>query len=142
MKKVLKSYIVLSSAIFLAACGGQADDPEAGTAEAAQSMVAQSASADSPLIAWCMESTPSLEVCACAETALRAEAASDDYEIYAGMGPAYLERRAAGDAIEPAFDAASAEAAERLGMGLGELGRITNRMGAQHRAAINQCKNA
>ncbi len=113
----------LAASMFLSACSEGAN-----------------AAASNPLITWCME-TKSRETCECADTALRAASAENDYEIYKGMAPTYLERRAAGDDRVAAFDAASEEAAERLGMTVSELRKVTNRIGRQHRDAtkLKQC---
>jgi hypothetical protein len=113
----------LAASMFLSACGEGAK-----------------AATSNPLIAWCME-TKTRETCECADAALRATSAENDYEIYKGMAPNYLERRAAGDGRVAAFDAASEEAAGRLGMTASELRTVTNRIGRQHRDAIKlkQC---
>lgn len=139
MKTTIFAGAALAAAMLLSACGGaESGAPPSGeaTAEAAPQ---QAAAADNPLTTWCME-TASQEACECADVALKAAATSEDYEIYLSMAPTYLERRAAGDDLVTAFDAASAEAMERLDMAEGDLRSITSRIGRQHRSAINECE--
>lgn len=146
MMKFLKFHCPLTCLVFLAACGGDTNGAASGTSQRATAETQVPAgqvplrSDITPLLAWCME-TGSEDVCRCADTALREAASADDLEIYESMAPTYLLRRAAGDDLVMAFEAASAEAAGRLDMSDGELLPITNRIGNQHRAAINQCEN-
>lgn len=137
MKLTVHTGAGLAIVLLLAACGGVGESAASDPGDA-PTAVAETVSAGNPLTAWCME-TETQEICDCADAALRAASIENDYEIYQSLAPTYLERRAAGDDYVTAFDTASAEAAERLDMTAGELRRITNRMGRQHRDAIDQC---
>ncbi len=140
MKLVFPTCVALPFVLLLTACGSEEATATPGEGvEAASVAQAETSTVDNPLTAWCME-TETQEICTCADSVLRDAAAEADYEIYQGLAPTYLERRAAGDGREAAFDAASAEASERLSMSANDLRDVTNRIGRQHRDAIKQCE--
>ena len=78
-------------------------------------------------------------VCACATDALAEELSNEDFALYDAIGADTMSRHEAGTAYVEAWEAASAAAAERLGISIGELRRRTNEVGRSHNAAIKAC---
>lgn len=139
MKLTIHAGAGLAAIMLLAACDSEGESVKPNMGEVSAG-AAEKAPDDNPLTTWCME-TETQETCECADAALRGASIESEYAIYQSLAPTYLLRRAAGDDYVTAFDAASEETAERLGMTAGELRQITNRMGRQHRDAIKQCEN-
>jgi hypothetical protein len=109
---------------------------------AAASLVATTALpllADGGVTAMCLALSDEA-ACSCATERLRQDVGAEDFAVYDTIGVDYTSRRAGGEAMADAWEAASGTVAAEIGLSTSELRQRTNAVGRAHRDAIRGCE--